>query len=166
MECCDDGTRSHCKRLNLDQRSMCMSLSVSQHVRGKNPRPLKRLLAIRGRGSAHAALHVCQTRTSRARSHVAACRTDRQVFGSDGPNFIQFRRISPDVNKLLPPYISTRERELHTRENISVRRDVSCRMPSTARIAFHDIVPRPWRRRAELFHIPDQILVVEHCVQL
>lgn len=166
MECWDDGTRSHCKRLNLDQRSMCMGLSVSQHVRGKNPRSLKRLLAIRGRGSAHAALHVCQSRTPRARSHVAACRTDRQVFGSDGPNLIQFRRIPPDVNKLLPPYISTRERKLHTREYISIRSDVSRRMSGAARIAFHDIFPRSWRRRAELFHISHQIFVVEDCVQL
>src|ERR1700720_4797150 len=94
-------------RLDLDQRPMSMAMSFSQHVGGKNPRPLKRLLAIRGRGPTHAALHIRQTRTPRARSYMAAFRTNRQVLGSNRTNLIQFRGMPPDINKFLPPHIAT-----------------------------------------------------------
>ncbi len=151
------------RHLDLNQRTRG---TPTQHVRRRNPRPLKRLLAIGSRRPTHIPFHVSQPGTTSTRPHVSATRTSGQISRANRANFVQLRRISPNFSELLPPQIPAGQRKLHARKNIAVRRNVAGSMPGTAGKAVHDVVARSGGRRAELFHIAHQLLAAENLLKL
>ena len=64
-------------RLDLNERTGTICSGLAEHVRGGNAGAMERLLAICGRGPAHAAFHVGKTGTTSAGANMATSRTYR-----------------------------------------------------------------------------------------
>ena len=56
----------------------------------------------------------------------------RHVAQRDGPNFLELRRIAPDVHKLRLPHVAAGQRKLHAGINVSVGRDIASRVAGAA----------------------------------
>src|SRR6267142_2480382 len=81
-------------------------------------------------------LHQRQARAAFAVAPDLASRTDRKLALANRAQAFEFRRVIPDIFEFLCPQISRRLRQLDTRKNISVRRNVTAVVARTARQVF------------------------------
>lgn len=137
----------------------------AEHICGTDSGALERLLAVGGRGSAHVPFHVSQAGTPGAGADMTAGRTHRQILGSNGADFIQFGRVVPDVEKLLPPDVAAGERKLDAGEDVPVGRDIGQGVACAARISLHHVFVRGRRWGAKLLDVSHQVLVVKNAAQ-
>src|ERR1039458_9503317 len=98
---------------------------LAQHIGAWDAGFGERFLAVGRRRSAHVAFHVRQPRAAAAPRDVHASGAHRQVAHSNRANFLELRRVLPDVDELLLADIAARQRELHAREYVAVRRYVA-----------------------------------------
>src|ERR1700687_2146536 len=134
----------------------------AKHICGADSSAVERLFAVGCRRSAHASLHVGEAGAAGAGADMTAARADRQIFGANGADVVQFGRMVPDVEKLLPPDVAAGERKLYAREDVSVGRNVGQGVPRTARISLHHVFVRNGRRGAKFFDVSYQAFVMKY----
>src|SRR5207247_7758586 len=112
-------TRLGRQRLDLNQACSTRIPPRTEHVGRWNASALERFVTIRDGRTTHVSFHVRQPGAASTGRHMAAARTDRQVFRPDGADFCKLWRIAPDINELLPPHVSARQRKLNARIHVS-----------------------------------------------
>src|SRR5437667_6404046 len=154
-------TRLGRQRLDLNQACSPRIPPRTEHVGRWNASALERFVTIRDGRTTHVSFHVRQPGAASTGRHMAAARTDRQVFRPDGADFCKLWRIAPDINELLPPHVSARQRKLNARIHVSIRGDVGERVSGAAGIGVHSIRPRRRWRRAVLIQTSHQSVIVD-----
>jgi hypothetical protein len=137
----------------------------AKHICRLDSGPLERLLAVGRRRSTHVSLHVGEAGAAGAGAHMATSRADRQILGANGADVIQFWRVVPDLEKLLPPDVAAGQRKLHAGEDVAVGRDIGQGVTRAAGISFHHVFVRNRRRGAKLFDVSHQAFVVKNVIQ-
>lgn len=64
---------------------------------------------------------------------MTTARAHRQIGRGDGTNIVKLFGVEPDVHELLAAHITAGQRELHAGVQVSVRRDIACRVTGAAR---------------------------------
>ena len=108
-----------------------------------NPGARVGFFAVLVRWSAHVSFEVSQPRATRAGCAMRALGARGHVPQRDGTDFLELRRIAPDVDKPGAPHVAAGQRKLDAGIDISVRGDVASRVARAARAA----CPRHLRRR-------------------
>ena len=96
---------------------------------------------------------------------MTASRANRQVARGDGTNFVQFRRMLPDIDELLLPNIAARKRKLDARVNIAVWRNVRESVSGTAWVAVEFVGARRSVVRTKFLHVPDKLFDPKHLAE-
>src|SRR5512133_1534303 len=97
---------------------------------------------------------------------MGARRTGSQVAGSNGADFLEGRRMPPNLHKLFATKISAGQRELHAGKNIAVRRDVTGGVARTAGISVHYVFVRSCGWSTKFSNVANQFFVLENAAQL
>ena len=117
-----------------------------EHVGGDNSGADVGFFAIGGTGAAHVAFHPCEAGAARATAEVGATAARREMFAADTADFLELRRVFPDVGEIFFEHVAASQRKLHAGINVAPRRYVSGGMAGAARIAFERVfVNRGWR---------------------
>ena len=128
-----------------------VGVAALEHVGGGDVGADEGFFAVGGAGAAHVAFHPSEAGTAGAAAKVRAAAAGGEMFAADGADFVELRRIFPDVGEILFEDIAAGQWELHAGINVTPRGDVGRGVAGAARVAFERVFVDGGWRRAEFF---------------
>ena len=127
-----------------------------EHVGGGDSGADEGFLAVGGTGAKHAAFHPGEAGAAGATAEMRAGIAGGEMFAADGADFVELRRIFPDVGEMLFADVAAGERELDAGVDVTPRRDIGGGVAGATGVAFERVFVNCGRRGAKFFDISYQ----------